>query len=213
MPSAPVQYVSAEIKVGYTVTGIQETVRMLETLPKEIVLGGFNAAFQKVGVFWRDELARVAPYRVREEGIGAALGGGVWKRRAYTPTAGVGGEPGFITIHLREAAMYGVVLDSNYRGGYVSAGYGGMGHVANWLEYGWDLTSHYAHHEQYTDKRGRTRVKRSGGHQVIKHIPARPFIRPMFDATSDEAIEIFARSLAETVNRWNKGEWSVGRAA
>jgi len=57
-------------------------------------------------------------------------------------------------------------------------------HVMNWIENGFNLTTH-----------GRKRKRK-----VIRHIPAHPVLRPVFDELSTAAIEAFATALADGIN-------------
>ncbi len=142
---------------GITITGLSETLAMLKGAPKAIVVAGFAKALKAGGDVIADELELRTPER--EEG----------DRNEEQP-------------HLKDSVVVEVLVDSNGNGGVVHIGFGRMGRIAIWVEY---------------------------GHQLVGHRPAKkdlgyvnphPFMRPAAAASADRAIEAFADSLAQTVN-------------
>ena len=60
-------------------------------------------------------------------------------------------------------------------------------HVLRWIEYGYNLMT-----------RGRKKSRK-----VIKHIPAKPFVRPAYDEATPAAVEAFANTLSAGIG----AEW------
>ncbi|MBZ5621457.1 MAG: hypothetical protein LAQ69_22435 [Acidobacteriia bacterium] len=145
------------------VEGLEETLSMLDGLPKALVLGGYNKAFHAAaGVIERELDARV-PIRLEYEGKDLMVAGGA----------------------LKGALMFIVTLDSNYRGGIVAVGFGKLGYIANFVEYGHRMVTH------------------KPGLKEVGFVPAYPFMRPAADAAHEPSVDAFARSLAGTVRELN----------
>ena len=78
-----------------------------------------------------------------------------------------------------------VQVSSTDQGGQVKVGPSPKtAHVAYWIEFGYTLTSH-------GQKKGR---------KAIKHIPARPFLRPARDTVGEAAIAAFQNTLIENLS-------------
>lgn len=91
------------------------------------------------------------------------------------------------------------VVHPTDRAGFVLAEIGpkrGIIHVAVWVEWGHRLVR-----GGYSSfKRGRLQ----GGGKEIGEVPAHPFLRPAFEASSQLALQEFARSLKMQLGRWFK---------
>ena len=66
-----------------------------------------------------------------------------------------------------------IEVDARGRGGVVDVGFGALGHIALWVEYGHRLLGH--------------KPKK----KVIGDVPAHPFMRPAFDACNQQAVDAF----------------------
>ena len=120
MPYSPAQYTSAEVGSGYTITGLRETLDMLENLPKNIVLGGFSKALHAAGSIMEAEVEKRTPIRLEIDGGDLVVSGGALKSDVY----------------------HEVTLDSNYRGGVAIVSFRKYSHIANWVEYGHRMIGH-----------------------------------------------------------------------
>ncbi len=155
-----------------TITGIEEVQRMLTEAPKSVVARGYVKALGAgIGVI-RAELDIHTPIQASE---------------IYTAAQKGDNHPG----DLKRALATEVVLDSRFRGGIATLGYGNQSRIAGWVEWGHRLVRKGG---TYTDSRGR---KRKG--TVTGFVPAHPWMRPGFDASADEAIAAFANSLEQTL--------------
>jgi HK97 gp10 family phage protein len=157
---------------AFHITGLNETVAMLEQSPTRIVQEGFFRAAQAAMNIVADEVERLCP--VKPEDTGGILDKGVMRER--------------ISIFIE--------LDSRSRGVTAHVGFGtadGVDHVANWVEYGHRIVIPGSGH--YYDNRGRLR-KGTFNHT---YVPPHPFLRPAFEASRDAAVEAFVESLNKTV--------------
>jgi HK97 gp10 family phage protein len=100
-----------------TVTGLQETLAMLDRAPKLIVARGFLQAAKAAAAVIEEELEIRTPER--DEG----------ERNEDIP-------------HLRDAMVSNISLDAQLRGVSVSTGFGRAGNVALWVEFGHRLVGH-----------------------------------------------------------------------
>jgi HK97 gp10 family phage protein len=92
-----------------------------------------------------------------------------------------------IPVHegeLKAALMHEVTLDSNYRGGIASVGFGNMGMRAFWVEFGHAMVGH------------------KPGKKALGQVPAHPFMRPAVFASQEAAIDAFAASIRKTVEEF-----------
>lgn len=102
------------------VTGIRETMEMLDGLPRYMVLQGFSKALHNAGQILMGEIGRLAPVQLAYEGGELVVSGG----------------------ELKAAIRKQVTLDSNYRGGYVVVDFGKQNYKANWIEWGHRMIGH-----------------------------------------------------------------------
>lgn len=87
------------------------------------------------------------------------------------------------SLHLREAIMHIIEVDSRFRGVHAQIGFGPEGHKALWVEYGHRMVGHKP------DK------KLLG--QVLPH----PFIRRAFDSAAPRALAAFASIFESEMRR------------
>lgn len=145
-----------------TITGLQETENMLATAPKNVVANSFLRALDAAGKVIEAE---------------------VWPRTPIELKAAVN------KAHGGKGALVGrldnfIELDSQFRGGTIEIGFGPLGHIALWVEYG---------HRQVTG--GRLTKEGKGPGRLVGTVEPHPFMRPAFDASADAAIDAFASSL------------------
>lgn len=147
--------------VSIKVTGIEEVQRMLAEAPKSLVARGYVKALQAGINVFRDELELHTPIRLAFEGEDLVVAGG----------------------DLKSALTTAITLDSQFRGGVAAVGYGKLGYIALWVEYGHRMVGH------------------KPGKKVLKNspVPPHPWMRPAFDTKADAALEAFAGSLAATL--------------
>ncbi len=136
---------------------------MLTRLPRDIVLGGYNRALHAAADVIEAELDLRTPVQIALAGGDLVVEGG----------------------RLKESIVSVVTLDSNYRGGMVEIGFGKLGYIANFVEYGHRMVTH------------------KPGSKEVGFVPAYPFMRPAAEAAAEPAIDAFAKSLAQTVNALN----------
>ena len=158
--------------------GIEEICRGLDKLPVELQARGFLKALEAANAVIEPVLQSKTPIRLEIFGERFVVAGGA----------------------LANALQHQITLDSQGRGGVLSNNYGRLGWIANILENGWALTSHWETKQAYFDSKGRTRFKKSGGHQFIKQIPPRHFVRDTADQVAQEVVDAVANSLTKTVN-------------
>jgi hypothetical protein len=183
-------YSGVQLKPVITVTGLKEAIDMLEGLPKGLVAEGFARALDEAGEVFQDEVQRRTPIRKAS-------------KSGWNPEAFKSFDWEVVTgTTLAESVRRRITIDSQYRGGRVEIYHKGMDHVALWLEYGHEMVTHYAHSEDYTDKRGKKRKRKWGGHERIGTVPAYPFIRPAAEAAYTTAVERFVSSLTKTVDAY-----------
>jgi len=89
---------------------------------------------------------------------------------------------------LKAAIKSTVDVDPGGKGGDAGITFGNQTHIANFVEYGHRMVGH------------------KPGKKQVGQVPAHPFIRPAFDATAEKAIDVFAESLAETVENGDIGK-------
>lgn len=143
--------------VGITVEGLSETMEMLSAAPKHIVVAGFAKALKAGADVIAAELAARTPERDegdRNEEVG----------------------------HLMDNIVIQVQVDPNGQGGIASVGFGKLGHIAMWVEYGHRLLGHKPNKKE------------------IGTVQPHPFMRPAAAASSDAAVAAFSSSLEATVN-------------
>lgn len=148
---------------GITITGCGDVINWMETFPKEIVLLGFFKALSAAIQVFESELRIKTP--IRKETL--------WNDETFSEFSNIIGGA------LRAALVHNVVLDSQYRGGYSEVGYGKLGYIANFVEFGHAKVIYGKH---------------------IGHVPAHPFMRSAFDAVNQEAIDAFASVIAQTID-------------
>jgi hypothetical protein len=186
------EYSGVQAKPAVTVTGLKEVLAMLEGLPKGMVANGFTLALDAAGEVIQDEVQRRTP--IRKE-----------KKSGWNPEAFKSFNWEVVTgTKLAESLRRRIVIDSQYRGGYVDIDHGGMAWVALLVEYGHEMVTHYANREDYVDKRGRKRTRKWGGHERIGTVPAYPFMRPSAETAQNAAVDKFVASLAETVDKYQE---------
>ncbi len=99
------------------VTGLDEVNQMLDELPKVIVARAWLKALQ-------------AGAKVMEEYL-----------ISNTPEADEGDRKEDLP-HLKDSSVIEITLDSQFRGGIARVGFGKMGNVALWVEYGHRIVGH-----------------------------------------------------------------------
>jgi HK97 gp10 family phage protein len=135
-----------------TVTGLREVQRMLTEAPRLVVSNAYLKALGAAADVLEAALYSAAPERdegSRDENI----------------------------VHLKDAIVREIQLDSRFRGGTLDVGFGKEGFRALWVEYGHRMLTH--------DKRP----------TKLGMVPPHPFMRPAFEACADQCIEAFALTL------------------
>ena len=190
----------------FTIEGIEETCMMLQHAPALIASGAFLKALQAASNVIRDELEPRVPYDPEATG-NAAHGGllGAFGQRASGPKGG-----GYA---LRENVTTDIVLDQQGRGGSLDIGFGSLGHIALWLEYGHDIVTHFAHKAEYVTKSGKVLRSKWGDHKVVGHAAPNPFMRNATDASAERAIDAACDSLKKSMQEGIPGVPTEGRAA
>jgi hypothetical protein len=166
----PVQYGSSAVAPEVRIEGLQEAIAMLDDLPEAVILAGFATAIDAANVVFWDLLGR-----------------STWVRQDVDSKVTPGA--------LRAALTSRVTLDTHYRGGLGEVGYGKLGYIANFLEYGHRIVGH-----------------RRGGRKEFGFVAARPRMRPAFDAGHEKAIDAFTGSIQGTVKNF-QAKWGLAKAA
>jgi hypothetical protein len=131
-----------------TVTGLAEVQRLLDEAPGLIVGRAFQKASEAACLVIEETLYFMTPER--EEG-----------------------ERSEDQVHLRDAIMREIEMDSRFRGVVADIGFGREGYRAMWVEYGHRMVGH------------------KPGKKPLGIVPPHPFIRRAFEASADKAIAVF----------------------
>jgi hypothetical protein len=166
-----------------TITGAQEVMRMLEAAPKALVARSFLKALDAAGQVVVSELWPRVPIDIKAA-MNKAHGGSHTPKRSKTASSVQGPLVGKLDAFI--------TLDSQFRGGVVEIGFGGLGHIANWVEYGHRIMGRKP--QGGKRKKG---VRREG--EYLGDVPAHPFMRPAAMASADRAIEAFGEVIAATL--------------
>lgn len=107
--------------------------------------------------------------------------------------------------HLVDSIQTVISVDSQGRGGTAEIGFGRMGYLALWLEFGWKLTGH------------------KPGKKFIKNVPengdmyltgsSRYFMRNGLDASWERAIDAFCDSFSASMDEYSSKLLNVSKAA
>jgi hypothetical protein len=142
-----------------TVSGLDGVIKLLDEAPATVVSTAFVKAADAAGEVIVSALWPRTPIDIK-----AAM------------NAAHGGKGALVT-----QLDHFVELDKQLRGVSLEIGFGSLGHLALWVEYG---------HRMVTHKPGRKQVG---------DVPAHPFMRPAFDASAEAAIDAFGEALAEAL--------------
>jgi HK97 gp10 family phage protein len=134
----------------FTIEGADEVVKLLQSAPRVVVATGFLKALQAGAKPIVDQLEARTPER--DEG----------ERNEETP-------------HLKDNITVDIQLDSQFRGGFADIGFGKLGYIANFVEYGHRMLTH--------------------DEKEIGKIEPKPFMRPAAEAAAEAAIDAFADAL------------------
>lgn len=137
-----------------TVTGLAEVQRMLTEAPRLIVANAYLKALSAAADVMEATLYSVTPERDE-------------------------GDRNEDIVHLRDAIVREIQLDSRFQGGTLDIGFGAEGFRALWVEYGHAMIGH---------KPDKKPLKPG-------QIPPHPFMRRAFDQCADQCIEAFANTL------------------
>ena len=150
-------------RVLLEVEGLEDACKLLDQVPKIVAARGYVNGLSAAG-----------------DVMEAAL----WPRTPVDTIAAMnkahGGKGALVTRIVKD-----VELDANGRGGQVEVGFGPLGHIALWVEYG---------HNQVTGGR-----MGKQGSKVVGFTPAHPFMRPAFEASKDQAVDAFVEAVVETL--------------
>jgi hypothetical protein len=96
--------------------------------------------------------------------------------------------------HLVDSIQTIIEVDSQGRGGRAEIGFGKMGYLALWLEYGWKLTGHQPH------KKFIKNVPENGDTYLTGS--RRYFMRDGMEAAAERAIEAFCNSFSASMDEY-----------
>ncbi|MGA2270327.1 MAG: hypothetical protein ABSH44_17785 [Bryobacteraceae bacterium] len=151
------------------ISGIEETCAWLDTVPQYVVKGAVGKALTA---------ACVPIFRALDARTPIMVDGSV----KHDPP------PGALKAHLKTD----IAIDANGRGGKAQVGYGNLGYIARFLEYGHRLVAHGA---KWSDRMRNYEGKLLGSGSVA----ANPFMRLAAAESSEAAIEAFGTSLQESM--------------
>lgn len=155
------------------IEGVEETCQILRDVPKVLVTKAFFKALDAAGTVFENAILANTPIDMK-----AALNAAHGKRFKSKVTGEMIGGLGALVTGLD----HWIVLDNQYRGGYVDSGFiKSLSHLAGWLEWGWMLTGHKPLKKQ------------------IRPIPPTGFMRKAFDRSVEHAIDVFAETLKQTM--------------
>lgn len=136
-----------------TVTGLAEVQRMLTEAPRLIVANAYLKALTAAAAVMEAALYSATPERDE-------------------------GDRNEEIVHLKDAIVREIELDSRFRGGAFAIGFGSEGFRALWVEYGHRMIGHLP------DKK-----------KLEPDVPPHPFMRRAFDDCADACIAAFANTL------------------
>lgn len=90
--------------------------------------------------------------------------------------------------HLKDSITFNVQVSD--KGGVMSMGFGDMGRIANWVEYGHDLVGHGEDTGEITTS-GRHKGKTIYSHKDLGSVPPHPFMKPALESSAEAATEAF----------------------
>jgi hypothetical protein len=153
---------------NYTIKieGLDDVMRSFDQIPKKIVARAFFKALQASGYVIEKEVLIRTPVRSRLYFKGTLM-------ESMLPMRGSGA--------LRAAITTVVTLDSKSRGGYLEVGFGELGYIARFVEYGHRLVTHRP------------------GKKEIGQVPPYPFMRPALEAATEIALDTFTATLSEYI--------------
>lgn len=144
-----------------TVTGLNEVLAMLTDLPREIVARAWLKALRAGANVMSEYLSSMTPEADEGSRSGQAQANDL--------------------PHLVDSIVVGLELDSGYRGGIAFVGFGKMGHVALWIEYGHWIVGH------------------KPSKKVLGWYQPHPFMVPVIEAAYEQTLAAFAAALVETL--------------
>jgi len=132
---------------------------------------------------WLDDVSSILATRAYVNGLAAAaevIEAELWPRVPVDLKAALnkahGGKGALVTRLVRV-----IEVDPHGRGGLLEIGFGPLGHIALWLEYGHRMVGH------------KPTLK------VLGEVQPHPFMRPAFDACADRAVEAFVDAVKSTL--------------
>ena len=155
------------------IRGIEQTIANINKLPRQIVAETFDDALQAAGNVIQAAVAAKTPVRVHVVIRGGARGGKVME----------------LTLPRLITKIVAVVeIDDSLKYGRVRIGFGDLGYIARFVEFG-----HRIVHGGYShiDKKGRSHGPGRESGEVIPH----PFMREGLELSAKEAVDAFAVSL------------------
>jgi hypothetical protein len=161
------------------VDGIEEACQWLDEVSSIVATRAYVNGFDAAGEVLETALWPLVPVDLREE---------VLNNRAH-------GGHGALVANLKRD----IEVDARGRGGIMEIGFGNLGHIALWLEYGHQIVQ--------GGRLTNWKKKRTG--QVTGFVPGTGFMRKAFDQSKDRAIDAFV----EAVKRTLKGTPGYSEAA
>jgi hypothetical protein len=156
---------------------------------------------------WLDGVSSIIATRAYVNGLDAAaevMEAELWPRvpvdlrELVLANAAHGGKGALVTRITRD-----LEVDPRGRGGMVEIGFGSLGHIALWVEYGHRMMGHKAvlikNGQVVISKKTGRPVKIARGQKTLGEVKPHPFMRPSFDASKDRAIEAFIEGVVSTL--------------
>ena len=159
------------------VEGIEEACQALDQVSRIVSTRGYTNGLAAAGDVFRAELLPRIPYNALAVANKAHGGKGA----------------------LRVRVVRDVQVDAQGRGGVVEVGFGPLGHIANWVEWGHQIVDRGAMRKKVKGKWEATLQSVSG------FVPPHPFMRPAFDAAQAKAIDAFVEAVKETLSQSTPG--------
>lgn len=179
----PNLYSASESSKGFTVTGIREVCDAFDKLPQAVVMLGYLKALEAAADVIEPALKQNTP-------VGQVA---VWNPETFSVVMAPSGS-------LKRSVQRRIELDKHGAGGLLYVHFGKLNFIANFLEYGHNIVTHWASKVPYKDSRGRLRYKKSGGHVIVGFVKPNPFIRETADQVFEPVIDAVTESITKTVN-------------
>lgn len=156
--------------------GVDEVNRMLDSIPKELVMNGYLEALRDGSDVIVQELDARTPIQLIESGGELIVEGG----------------------DLKGSIVTEIILDANYQGGVALVGFGKLGYIARFVEFGHHMIGHVVSLVNNTSKGS---YRDNPSKKYLGEVEAHPFMRPATAAAYERVVIAVGEAITRTVRR------------